>query len=61
MDKSAVLDFATQPGGGGEVVPGGGGVLLLSRVPGLVVGEDDLISMLRGAVLDRALLWLRSA
>ena len=56
-----MLDFTAQPRGEGEVVPGGGGVLLLSRVPGLVVGEDDLISMLRGAVLDRALPWLRSA
>ena len=56
-----MLDFATQPGGGGEVVPGGGGVLLLSRVRRLEVGEDDLVSILRGAVLDRTLLRLRSA
>ena len=47
--------------GVGDSVPGGGGLLLLlSRSDGFVVGEVGLLE-LRGAVLDRALLWLRSA
>ena len=40
---------------GVESMPGGGGVLLLLCCPGLAVGEVDL-TMLRGALLDRALL-----
>ena len=51
--RSIALDFAGQPGSGGEVVPGGGGVLLLLRGPGLEMGEIGLIMLLE-AVLDRA-------
>ena len=59
MDRPAVLE----PGGGGEIVPGGGGVLLLllSGSDSLMLGEVGLITELRGAVLDRALLRLASA
>ena len=51
--RSIALDFAEQPGSGGEVVPGGGGLLLLFSGPGLEMGEIGLIMLLE-AVLDRA-------
>ena len=54
MDRPAVFE----PGGAGKVVPGRGGVLLLllSGSGGFMVAEVGLITELRGAVLDRALL-----